>query len=226
MGVTMKKLSVAIDGPAGAGKSSASKIFAKQMGYTYLDTGAMYRALTYEARRLGLASDGDIIRMARNIKMTVAPGETGMQVFLDGRDVTGELRTPDVSSHVSYVSAIPEVREVMVDLQRKLSEAGGTVLDGRDIGTVVLPHADVKIFLTASPHTRAVRRYNEIRDKEPGVTVEEIEEEIRKRDLLDSTRKVAPLRPAADAVLLDNSGLTLEETAAEIARICREKAGI
>lgn len=222
----MKKLSVAIDGPAGAGKSSASKIFARRMGYTYLDTGAMYRALTYEARRLGLSSDEEIIRMARQVQMTVAPGVAGMQVFLDGRDVTGELRTPDVSSHVSYVSAIPEVREIMVDLQRKLSAQGGTVLDGRDIGTVVLPHADVKIFLTASPHTRAVRRYNEISEKEPGATVASIEEDIKKRDLLDSTRKVAPLRPADDAVLLDNSDLTLEETAEEIARICREKAGI
>ena len=176
----MKKLSVAIDGPAGAGKSSASKIFARRMGYTYLDTGAMYRALTYEARRLGLSSDEEIIRMARQVQMTVAPGVTGMQVFLDGRDVTGELRTPDVSSHVSYVSAIPEVREIMVDLQRKLSAQGGTVLDGRDIGTVVLPHADVKIFLTASPHTRAVRRYNEIREKEPGATVASIDFEIRR----------------------------------------------
>lgn len=222
----MKKLSVAIDGPAGAGKSSASKIFARRMGYTYLDTGAMYRALTYEARRLGLSSDEEIIRMARQVQMTVAPGVAGMQVFLDGRDVTGELRTPDVSSHVSYVSAIPEVREIMVDLQRKLSAQGGTVLDGRDIGTVVLPHADVKIFLTASPHTRAVRRYNEISEKESGATVASIEEDIKKRDLLDSTRKVAPLRPADDAVLLDNSDLTLEETAEEIARICREKAGI
>lgn len=221
----MKRLSVAIDGPAGAGKSSASKIFAKRMGYTYLDTGAMYRAITYEALRLGLSEEKDIIQMARALHMRVAPGDTGMQVFLDGRNVTPYIRTPAVSGHVSKVSAIPEVRSLMVDLQRKCSEGGGTVLDGRDIGTVVLPHADVKIFLTASPRTRALRRYNEMKDKEPGITVDSIEEDIRRRDLLDSTRKVAPLRPAHDAVVLDNSHMTLEETAEEIARICEEKAG-
>lgn len=221
----MKRLSIAVDGPAGAGKSSACKIFAKRMGYTYLDTGAMYRAITYEAMRLGISAPEDIIRMARTVNMTVAPGETSMQVFLDGRDVTPFIRTPEVSGRVSAVSAIPEVREVMVDLQRKLSADGGTILDGRDIGTVVLPHADVKIFLTASPRTRAERRYNEMKDKEPGITVDSIEEDIKRRDLLDSTRKVSPLRPADDAVLLDNSDMTLEETADEITRICREKAG-
>lgn len=221
----MKRLSVAIDGPAGAGKSSASKIFARRMGYTYLDTGAMYRAITYEALRLGMSEEKDIIHMARGLHMRIAPGDEGMQVFLDGRDVTPYIRTPEVSGHVSRVSAIPEVRSLLVDLQRKFSEGGGTVLDGRDIGTVVLPHADVKIFLTASPRTRALRRYNEMKDKEPGITVDSIEEDIRRRDLLDSTRKVAPLRPADDAVVLDNSHMTLEETAEEIARICKEKAG-
>lgn len=221
----MKRLSIAIDGPAGAGKSSVAKILAKTMGYTYLDTGAMYRALTYAALSHGLSETKDIIAMARALTMTVSPGETSMRVFLDGEEVTDFLRTPDVSAHVSAVSAIPEIRTLMVDLQRKLSEAGGTVLDGRDIGTVVLPDADVKIFLTASPRTRAIRRYKEMAETNPGITVDEIEEDIRERDYKDSTRETSPLREAEDAVHLDNGDLTLEETAAAIRKICDEKAG-
>lgn len=221
----MKRLSIAIDGPAGAGKSSVAKILAKTMGYTYLDTGAMYRALTYAVLSHGLSETKDIIAMARALTMTVSPGETSMRVFLDGEEVTDFLRTPDVSAHVSAVSAIPEIRTLMVDLQRKLSEAGGTVLDGRDIGTVVLPHADVKIFLTASPRTRAIRRYKEMAETNPGITVDEIEADIRERDYKDSTRETSPLREAEDAVHLDNGDLTLEETAAAIRKICDEKAG-
>ena len=221
----MKRLSIAIDGPAGAGKSSVAKMLAKTIGYTYLDTGAMYRALTYAALSRGLSETKDIIAMARALTMTVSPGETSMRVFLDGEEVTDFLRTPDVSAHVSAVSAIPEIRTLMVDLQRKLSEAGGTVLDGRDIGTVVLPHADVKIFLTASPRTRAIRRYQEMAETNPGITVDEIEADIRERDYKDSTRETSPLREAEDAVHLDNSNLTLEETAAAIRKICDEKAG-
>lgn len=221
----MKRLSIAIDGPAGAGKSSVAKILARRMGYTYLDTGAMYRAVTYEALRRGLTDDAAIAAMAEALDMTVAPGEEHMRVFLGGGEVTAHLRTPEVSAAVSRVSAIPEVRTVMVALQRKFSAEGGTVLDGRDIGTVVLPHADVKIFLTASPHTRAVRRYKEMGGGAAGFTVEAIEEEIRTRDHLDSTRAVSPLVPAADAVRLDNSDLTLEETAEAIMDVCRKKAG-
>ncbi len=221
----MKRLSIAIDGPAGAGKSSVAKMLAKTMGYTYLDTGAMYRALTYAALSRGLSETKDIIAMARSLTMTVSPGETSMRVFLDGEEVTDFLRTPDVSAHVSAVSAIPEIRTLMVDLQRKLSEAGGTVLDGRDIGTVVLPHADVKIFLTASPRTRAIRRYKEMAETNPGITVDEIEADIRERDYKDSTRETSPLREAEDAVHLDNGDLTLAETAAAIRKICDEKAG-
>lgn len=221
----MKRLSIAIDGPAGAGKSSVSKILARRMGYTYLDTGAMYRAVTYESLRRGLTEAADIIAMARDLAMTVAPGEDRMRVFIGGEEVTAHLRTAEVSEAVSRVSAIPEVREVMVALQRTLSAEGGTVLDGRDIGTVVLPHADVKIFLTASPHTRALRRYRELGGSESGLTVEGIEEDIRKRDLMDSTRAASPLAAAEDAVHLDNSDLTLEETAEAMMKICMEKRG-
>lgn len=221
----MKRLSIAIDGPAGAGKSSVAKILARRMGYTYLDTGAMYRAVTYESLRRGLFEAADIVAMARGLAMTVATGEDRMRVFIGGEEVTAHLRTAEVSEAVSRVSAIPEVREVMVALQRTLSAEGGTVLDGRDIGTVVLPHADVKIFLTASPHTRALRRYRELGGSESGLTVEGIEEDIRKRDLMDSTRAASPLAAAEDAVHLDNSDLTLEETAEAMMKICMEKRG-
>lgn len=221
----MKRLSIAIDGPAGAGKSSVARILARRMGYTYLDTGAMYRAVTYEALRRDLSAESDIIAMARSLDMTVAPGEAHMRVFLGGEEVTDQLRTPGVSAAVSRVSAIPDVRAVMVALQRKLAAAGGTVLDGRDIGTVVLPQADVKIFLTASSRTRALRRYAELGGEAAGLSVDAIEEDIRKRDLLDSTRAASPLVPAADAVHLDNSSLTLEETAEAIMAVCRKKAG-
>lgn len=221
----MKRLSIAIDGPAGAGKSSAAKILAKDLGYTYLDTGAMYRAVTYAALSRGLTEKKDIIAMAEGLSMKVAPGDPSMRVFLNEKEVTEFLRTPEVSAAVSAVSAIPEIRTLMVDLQRKLSAAGGTVLDGRDIGTVVLPHADVKIFLTASPRTRAVRRYKEMCEKNPGIMVDEIEADIKARDLQDSTREASPLREAEDAVHVDNSDLTLAETAAVIRKICDEKAG-
>ncbi len=221
----MKRLSIAIDGPAGAGKSSVAKILAKEMGYTYLDTGAMYRALTYESLRRGLSDAAAIVRMAETVSMRVLPGEDTMRVFLDEKEVTEYLRTPEVSAAVSSVSAIPEIRTRMVDLQRKLSAAGGTVLDGRDIGTVVLPHADVKFFLTASPHVRALRRFEEMKEKNPSITVEEIEADIRERDEKDSTRATSPLRPAEDAIPLDNSDWTLAETAAAIRDICRNKMG-
>ncbi len=220
-----KRLSIAIDGPAGAGKSSVAKILAKDMGYTYLDTGAMYRAITYEALRLGISDPSMIVTMAEGLDMYLLPGEETMRVFLDGEEVTEYLRTPEVSAAVSAVSAIPKIRELMVDVQRKLSKAGGTVLDGRDIGTVVLPHADVKIFLTASPHVRALRRFKEMKESNPSVTVEDIEADIRERDEKDSTRAASPLRPAADAIRLDNSDWTLEETAAAIRKICLEKMG-
>ncbi len=220
-----KRLSIAIDGPAGAGKSSVAKILAKEMGYTYLDTGAMYRAITYEALRLGISDPSMIVTMAEGLDMYLLPGEETMRVFLDGEEVTEYLRTPEVSAAVSAVSAIPKIRELMVDVQRKLSKAGGTVLDGRDIGTVVLPHADVKIFLTASPHVRALRRFKEMKETNPSVTVEDIEADIRERDEKDSTRAASPLRPAADAIRLDNSDWTLEETAAAIRKICLEKMG-
>ena len=188
----MRKLAIAIDGPAGAGKSSVAKILAANMGYAYLDTGAMYRAVTYEVLRRELTEEKDIVALAAGMDMTVKPEADAMHVVVNG-------------------------------IQRRQAAKGGIVLDGRDIGTTVLPHADVKIFLTASVHTRALRRFKEMTEKNPGMTLEEVEKDIRKRDWQDSHREVSPLKQAEDAVLLDNSRLTLEETAKAIMEICEKK---
>ncbi|MEE3452665.1 (d)CMP kinase [Dialister sp.] len=219
----MRKLSIAIDGPAGAGKSSVSKILAGRLHYAYLDTGAMYRAVTYEVLTRKVEGEESIISMTEKLDMEVQPGEAGMEVFVDGKNVTPFIRTPEVSSKVSAVSAIGGVRKAMVVIQRKQAEKGGIVLDGRDIGTTVLPKADVKIFLTASVHTRALRRFKEITEVHPEMTMEEVEKEISRRDYLDSHREISPLRKAEDAILLDNGDLTLEGTAEAIISICEKK---
>lgn len=219
----MRKLAIAIDGPAGAGKSSVAKILAANMGYAYLDTGAMYRAVTYEVLRRELTEEKDIVALAAGMDMTVKPEADAMHVVVNGHDVTDYIRTPEVSARVSAVSALAGVRAAMVGIQRRQAAKGGIVLDGRDIGTTVLPHADVKIFLTASVHTRALRRFKEMTEKNPGMTLEEVEKDIRKRDWQDSHREVSPLKQAEDAVLLDNSRLTLEETAKAIMEICEKK---
>ena len=210
----MRKKIIALDGPAGAGKSSVSKMVAKRLNCTYLDTGAMYRAITYEALKRNISEEKEIVQMVENLNMDICAKEDTMHVFIDGEDITQYLRTSEVSSNVSRISAFQGVRNAMVKLQRKVAEKGNVVLDGRDIGTVVLPDADLKIFLTASVHTRALRRYKELKDTDR--TLERIEEEIKRRDNLDMTRKISPLRKADDAILLDNSDLTLEETADKI----------
>lgn len=210
----MRKKIIALDGPAGAGKSSVSKMVAKRLNCTYLDTGAMYRAITYEALKRNISEEKEIVQMVENLNMDICAKEDTMHVFIDGEDITQYLRTSEVSSNVSRISAFQGVRNAMVKLQRKVAEKGNVVLDGRDIGTVVLPDAGLKIFLTASVHTRALRRYKELKDTD--TTLERIEEEIKRRDNLDMTRKISPLRKADDAILLDNSDLTLEETADKI----------
>lgn len=187
---------------------------AKRLNCTYLDTGAMYRAITYEALKRNISEEKEIVQMVENLNMDICAKEDTMHVFIDGEDITQYLRTSEVSSNVSRISAFQGVRNAMVKLQRKVAEKGNAVLDGRDIGTVVLPDADLKIFLTASVHTRALRRYKELKDTD--TTLERIEEEIKRRDNLDMTRKISPLRKADDAILLDNSDLTLEETADKI----------
>lgn len=219
----MRKLSIAIDGPAGAGKSSVSKILALRLGYAYLDTGAMYRAVTYEALKKGLTDPAEITAMTEALDMEVKPGTDAMHVIVDGEDVTPFIRTPEVSGHVSEVSAIGGVRTAMVAIQRRQAEKGGIVLDGRDIGTTVLPKADVKIFLTASVHTRALRRFKELEALHPELSLEDIEADVAKRDYMDSHREISPLKQAEDAILLDNGDLTLEGTAEAMIAICEKK---
>lgn len=221
----MKKIAIAIDGPAGAGKSSVSKIIARRLNYAYLDTGAMYRAVTYTVLSEGISDEKAIADRALAMHMEIRPEDGVMHAIVDGKDVTDFIRTANVSAAVSAVSAIAGVRKAMVDIQRRQAKEGGIVLDGRDIGTAVLPKADVKIFLTASVHTRALRRFSEMKEKDPSLTLESVEADIEKRDYADSHRDISPLRQAEDAHLVDNSHMTLEETADAIIRICHDVCG-
>ena len=219
----MRKLSIAIDGPAGAGKSSVSKILASRLGYAYLDTGAMYRAVTYEALKKGLTDPAEITAMTKALDMEVKPGMDAMHVIVDGEDVTPFIRTPEVSGHVSEVSSIGGVRTAMVAIQRRQAEKGGIVLDGRDIGTTVLPKADVKIFLTATPEARATRRWKEYQAKGIDTPYEEVLADVKQRDYQDTHRAAAPLKQADDAVLLDTSELDFEQSLAAMKKIIAEK---
>ena len=216
---------VAMDGPSGSGKSTTARLVAERLGYQYLDTGAMYRGVAVACLRAGVDRDdaAAIARICRRVRLDLTTDPGPQRLLVDDVDVTARIRTPEVSARVSAVSALAGVRAAMVEIQRRQAAKGGIVLDGRDIGTTVLPHADVKIFLTASVHTRALRRFKEMTEKNPGMTLEEVEKDIRKRDWQDSHREVSPLKQAEDAVLLDNSRLTLEETAKAIMEICEKK---
>ncbi len=212
---------IAIDGPAGSGKSTIAKLVAKDMGLVYLDTGAMYRLVTLKALNEGiLGNDGlneldKIKKLLDDLNIDIREN----RFYLDDVDVSEEIRKPVVSENVSDVAAIREVREKMVDLQRKFSESKNVILDGRDIGTVVFPNADLKIFLVADARERAKRRYRELIEKGENVEIEEIYENILKRDKIDSTRKESPLKKAKDAVEVDTTSKSIEEVKNEILRM-------
>ncbi|WP_346708465.1 (d)CMP kinase [Massilistercora timonensis] len=214
---------VAIDGPAGAGKSTIAKLVAKEKGFIYVDTGAMYRALAVYFLDQGIrAEDTDkIIRAVGQAEVKIRYEEGLQQVYLNGVNVTGRLREEAVGNMASKSSAIPEVRAKLLDLQRGLAQEEDVVMDGRDIGTCVLPEADVKVFLTASVETRARRRYDELQEKGVSCDLEEIKADIRERDERDMTRETAPLRQADDAVLIDSSDMTIPEVTAAIAELCK-----
>ena len=214
---------VAIDGPAGAGKSTIAKLVAKEKGFIYVDTGAMYRALAVYFLDQGIrAEDTDkIIRAVGQAEVKIRYEEGLQQVYLNGVNVTGRLREEAVGNMASKSSAIPEVRAKLLDLQRGLAQEEDVVMDGRDIGTCVLPEADVKVFLTASVETRARRRYDELQEKGVPCDLEEIKADIRERDERDMTRETAPLRQADDAVLIDSSDMTIPEVTAAIAALCK-----
>ncbi|MEF2806653.1 MAG: (d)CMP kinase [Massilistercora timonensis] len=214
---------VAIDGPAGAGKSTIAKLVAKEKGFIYVDTGAMYRALAVYFLDQGIrAEDTDkIIRAVGQAEVKIRYEEGLQQVYLNGVNVTGRLREEAVGNMASKSSAIPEVRAKLLDLQRGLAQEEDVVMDGRDIGTCVLPEADVKVFLTASVETRARRRYDELQEKGVSCDLEEIKADIRERDERDMTRETAPLRQADDAVRIDSSDMTIPEVTAAIAELCK-----
>ena len=218
-------ISVAIDGPAGAGKSSVSRRAAKALGYIYVDTGALYRAVGLKFSSLGydtsLACDIDAILKDTAVDIRFTGGE--QHVFLDGKDVNDEIRTPTASMMASAVSAKPAVRAFLLEMQRKLARENNVLMDGRDIGTVVLPDATVKIFLTASPETRADRRTKELLEKGMTVDYNEVLADIITRDQNDMNRPVAPLKQAEDAVLADTSALTFEESVALVLQIIKER---
>ena len=218
----MKKLVVAIDGPAGAGKSTVAQLAAKELGYTYIDTGAMYRAVAWKVlQQGGEVTDEKILAVVSDIDVDLSYENGKTTVRVDGQAVTSEIRTPEVSHIVSKVAALGPVREKMVDLQRKMAERGGVLMDGRDIATNVLPGADVKIYLTASIAERANRRYKELREKGLAVDLADIEHDIAARDKADMEREISPLVQADDATLLDTTGMTIPEVVARIIGMCR-----
>jgi cytidylate kinase len=215
------KFNIAIDGPAGAGKSTVARLVAKEPGFIYVDTGAMYRAITWKVLKSGISvSDTDrIAELASNSRISLKPGQLGQTVQVDGVDVTELIRSTEINQHVSLIAAIPQVREVLVRLQKQMAADKGVVMDGRDIGTSVLPDAEVKVFLTASARRRAERRYQEL--TAPDMTLEELEKDIERRDQLDCEREISPLCQADDAVLLDSTDMTLEQVVHAVLDLCR-----
>lgn len=223
----MRRLSVAIDGPAGAGKSTVARQVARELGFTYVDTGAMYRAITWKALQNGtdLTDETNMTQLVRDTHIQLKTDKKEVLVWLDGQPVSEEIRTPEVTSHVSAVAGLAGVRKELLEKQRELAQNGGVVMDGRDIGTRVLPEAGVKVFLTASIDERAHRRYNEWLRKGYSVNLEQLKQEIRQRDEKDKNRKHSPLTPAEDAVHLDTTGLTITEVVQAILDLCRTKVG-
>lgn len=222
----MKVINVAIDGPAGAGKSTISRKAAAELGFIYIDTGALYRTVGLNALRVGAdVNDPEAVTgtLTDQLKVELKFINGEQRMFLCGEDVSDKIRTPEASSAASKVSAVPSVRAYLFDLQKKLAQENNCIMDGRDIGTVVLPEADVKIFLTASPEARAQRRFLELKEKGMDVNFEDVLSDMIKRDYDDSHRAIAPLKQADDAVLADTSNLTLDESIDLVINIIKER---
>lgn len=227
----MSAVRIAVDGPAGAGKSTAASLLAARLGYRYVDTGAMYRAVTLAALRAGcpLHDEGKLLALLEGLRIelgdTPGDGRARSTVLLNGEDVTEAIRSPEVSEAVSQVAAHPGVRQALVSLQRRLAEGGSVVMDGRDIGTVVLPDAEVKFFLTATVEARARRRWLELAAAGHHVELPQMVRAVRARDEADSRRRAAPLRRAPDAVTLDTTGLDPAEVVERMLRVVRQRLG-
>lgn len=218
-------MNVAIDGPAGAGKSTIARAAAKKLGFIYVDTGALYRAVGVYSLRNGLDTENPetVEGTLPHIQVKLQFQDGVQHVLLNGEDVSEEIRTPQASMAASAVSAVPAVRRFLFDLQREIAAKNDCIMDGRDIGTVVLPQAEVKIFLTASPETRAMRRFKELQEKGAPDTYEAVLADLKQRDYNDSHRAVAPLKPAEDSVLVDTSALTLSQSVEKVLEVIKEK---
>jgi|SRR5699024_8743710 len=221
----MKKINIAIDGPASSGKSTVAKIIAEDLAYIYTDTGAMYRCVTYAAIKYQVSFNDEhaLVKLIQQYPITFCQAKERQLVFLADEDVTDKIRQPEVTNNVSEVSAFPLVRKELVIRQQKIADNGGVVMDGRDIGTVVLPQAEVKIFLVASASERAQRRFKENQAKGIATDFTTLKKEIEQRDYTDSHRSSSPLKQADDAVLLDTTGLTIEQVVSKIRQIISEK---
>jgi cytidylate kinase len=221
-------LVVAIDGPAGAGKSTVSRRVADRLGYTLVDTGALYRAIALRAREESVSwQDGPALgALAAKLELAFVASDTGPRLHVDGRDRSGDIRTAEISQGASIVSQHPEVRAALLDLQRRLGADGGVVLEGRDIGTVVFPDAEVKVFLTATDEERARRRQAELATRGSAAALDAVLAEIRERDHRDSSRPVAPLRVADDAVPVDTTGLSLDAVVDRVVELVRRAVGV
>ena len=221
-------ISIAIDGPSGAGKSTLAKTLAGRLGYTYIDTGALYRSIGLYALRRGI-DPGDhkgVVPLLREISLELQHRPDGQHVLLCGEDVSGLIRTPEVSMAASKVSAIPQVREFLLETQRSIARRQNVIMDGRDIGTVILPNAQIKIFLTASAEDRARRRFEELREKDPSIRYEDVLHDVIERDQNDSSRALAPLAAAPDAIRVDTSGNTLEKSIDLLGRLIDERLAL
>lgn len=218
-------ISIAIDGPSGAGKSTIAKAVSKKLGFIYVDTGALYRSIGLYVLNKGkdTANREEVASLLPEISVKIRYVDGAQHVYLNGKDVSDDIRRPPVSMAASNVSAHPEVREFLLNLQRQFAEENNVVMDGRDIGTVVLPKADIKIFLTASSEERARRRYNELIEKGEQVEFDKIHEEIKQRDYNDSHRAIAPLKQADDAILVDTTEYTLEESIDKLETVIRSR---
>ncbi len=217
-------INIAIDGPAGAGKSTAAKLIAKELGFIYIDTGALYRSIGVAVMRKGLETDNvnHVVSVLPEVELSLDFVDGEQHVFLNGEDVSRDIRLPEASMAASNVSAIPEVRSFLLDMQKKFARENNCLMDGRDIGTVILPAAQLKIFLTASPEIRAQRRYKELIEKGTPKDYDALLDEIKQRDYNDSHRAVAPLKPADDAVIIDSSEMTLAEVAEKVVSLAKE----